>query len=92
MILVPMIAVLDRCWLRATMIEARSQRGKSGEQKKLLLLLLELLGFGVGFAGAIVCFVARASPLQAAFQIMRLREKIQERMPEGCWQVLGCTG
>lgn len=37
------------------------------------LLLLELLGFGVGFAGAIVCFAVRASPLQAAFQMMRLQ-------------------
>lgn len=71
-----MIAVLSRCWLRATMIEARSQRGKaaSKEKKKLLLLLRELLGFGVGFAGAIVCFAVRASPLRAAFQ-MRLQGK-----------------
>lgn len=60
MVLVPMIAVLDWCWLRATMIEARSQGGKAASEKKLLRLVLELLGYGVGFAGAIVCFVARA--------------------------------
>lgn len=75
MVTVPMIAVLDRSWLRATMIEARSQMGESGEQKSCWWWwVLELLGFGVGFAGAIVCFAVRASPLQAAFQ-MRLQGK-----------------
>lgn len=35
MVLVPMIAVLDRCWLRATMIEARSQRGEKRRAEKV---------------------------------------------------------
>ena len=86
MILVPMITVLDRCWLRATMIEARS-RGCwwKPQAKKLLLLLvllLELLGFGMGFAGALLRFAVRASPLQAAFQ-MRLQRKARSECQRG---------
>lgn len=76
-----MIAVLDRCWLRATTIEARSQGGKSC--CRCCWLLLELLGLGVGFAGAIACFAGCASPLQAAFQMMRAARESQEGMPEG---------
>lgn len=39
----------------------------------------------MGFAGAIVCFVARASPLQAAFQMMRLQRKARS----GCQRDAG---
>lgn len=90
-----MIAVLNRCWLRATMIEARSQGGRSREQKSCCcccLLPLELLGFGVGFAGAIVCFAVRASSLQAAFQMMRLQRKARsecQRDAGSSWAVRG---
>lgn len=94
MMTIPMIAVLNRCWLRATMIEARSQGGRSREQKSCCcwLLLLELLGFGVGFAGAIVCFAVRASPLQAAFQMMRLQRKARSECQKDAgssWAVRG---
>lgn len=72
MLLVPMIAVLGRCWLRATMVEARSRVGRAGEKSRAKKAVAA--GFGVGFAGAIVCFVwpgvaVRLSPLRAAFQI-----------------------
>lgn len=91
MVTVPMIAVLDRCWLRATMIEARSQRGGSRERKSCCWWwLLELLGFGVGFAGAIVCFAVRAFSSASSVSNEAAREG-QERVPERWWHVLGCT-
>lgn len=72
MVVVPMIAVLDRCWLRATMIEARSRGEVAGEKSRAKKAAAA--GFGVGFAGAMARFVwpgvaVRASRPQAAFQI-----------------------
>lgn len=80
-----MIAVLEWRWLRATMIEARSQGGKAASEKSCCGWCWSCWGFGVGFAGAIVCFVARASPLQAAFQMMRLQRKARS----GCQRDAG---
>lgn len=51
----------------------------------MLLLLRELLGFGVGFAGAIVCFAVRASSSASSVSNEAARES-QERMPKGYWQ------
>lgn len=91
MVLVPMIAVLDRCWLRATMIEARSQGGKAASEK-VAAASAGAAWVWCGFRRSDRLFrCARLSSASSVSNDEAARES-QERMPEGYWQVLGCEG